>query len=88
MGMINLEVFETLTSSWSLAFLFAFQTFLLWAITVAVYRRCFHPLATVPGPLLPSITRLYLWYYTGIHEGQYYKKIEQMHAIYGNGVLS
>lgn len=52
---------------------------LLYAIGLTVYRRYFHPLAKVPGPLLASITTLYQSYYNGY----YYLKIADLHREYG-----
>jgi hypothetical protein len=31
-------------------------------ITWAVYARCFHPLAKIPGPFWPSVSRTWLMY--------------------------
>jgi len=45
----------------------------------AVYRRFFHPLAKVPGPFLPAVTKLY----QSAYNGRYYLQIEKMHAKYG-----
>jgi hypothetical protein len=52
--------------------------------SLVVYRRYFHPLKDVPGPFLPAVSRLYLWYWSVIHEGQMHKRIEEMHKKYGN----
>ena len=52
-------------------------------ITIICYRRFFHPLHAVPGPFLPAVTRLYLWYHNIIKDGSYYKKIDEMHVKYG-----
>jgi hypothetical protein len=68
-----------------------FTSSLLWALYAAqamllaiiCYRRFFHPLHEVPGPFLPAVTRLYLWYHNVIKDGNYYKKIDEMHVKYG-----
>lgn len=52
-------------------------------VAIICYRRFFHPLHAVPGPLLPAVTRLYLWYHNIFKDGTYYKKIDEMHAKYG-----
>ncbi|EOD45550.1 putative benzoate 4-monooxygenase cytochrome p450 protein [Neofusicoccum parvum UCRNP2] len=52
---------------------------LLYAVGLAIYRRLFHPLARIPGPLLPAITTLYQSY----HNCHYYQKIAELHKIYG-----
>jgi hypothetical protein len=51
--------------------------------SAVVYRRYFHPLAKIPGPFLPAITRLYCWYHNVVKEGTYYKRIDEMHEKYG-----
>lgn len=55
----------------------------LYLTTKVVYRRFFHPLANVPGPFLPAVTRLYAWYYNVPLEGKFFKEIERLHEIYG-----
>src|SRR5262249_46501370 len=67
-------------SSWTLI---AIESYILYFITLVIYRCYFHPLASVPGPFLASVTRLYAWYYNVILEGQFYKEIERMHEVYG-----
>lgn len=52
-------------------------------LSIVLYRRFFHPLAKVPGPFLPAVTRLYAWYYNVPKEGKFYKEIERLHNIYG-----
>jgi hypothetical protein len=56
---------------------------LVWIASLLCYRRFFHPLATIPGPFLPAVTRLYIWYYNVVRDGRFYKKIEELHAKYG-----
>jgi cytochrome P450 len=48
--------------------------------TTCIYRRFFHPLANVPGPFLPAVTKLYQTY----HNRRYYVEIERMHNKYGS----
>ncbi|KAK6087164.1 cytochrome P450 [Seiridium cupressi] len=60
------------------------QASLGWVVTTIIYRRYFHPLARVPGPFLPATTRLYIWYHNGVREGQFYKKLEQLHGRLGD----
>jgi len=62
---------------------YAIQAFLLWAVSTIVYRRFFHPLASIPGPFLPSVTRFYIWYWNVIKDGHFYRKIEELHSQYG-----
>ena len=47
--------------------------------SLAIYRRFFHPLAKIPGPFLPAVTKLYQSYYNG----RYYLQIERLHQKYG-----
>lgn len=47
---------------------------------VVIYRRFFHPLAKIPGPLLPAVTYAFQTY----HSGQYYVEIEKLHQQYGS----
>ena len=48
-------------------------------LCVLVYRRCFHPLAAVPGPFLASVTKLYQTYFAG----KYFEHIGRLHERYG-----
>ena len=48
-------------------------------VSTCIYRRFFHPLAKVPGPFLPAVTKLYQSYYNG----RYYLQIEKLHKLYG-----
>ena len=47
--------------------------------SICIYRRFLHPLARVPGPFLPAVTKLYQSYYNG----RYYLQIEKLHQQYG-----
>ncbi|OAG02462.1 cytochrome P450 [Paraphaeosphaeria sporulosa] len=53
-----------------------------WAGLV-LYRLFLHPLAKFPGPRLAAITPWYEAYYEIIRNGQYSKKISQLHDQYG-----
>lgn len=46
--------------------------------TTCIYCCLFHPLAKIPGPFLPAITKLYQSY----HNCRYYLEIECLHSIY------
>jgi len=63
--------------------LYTAEAVILYYGSVVCYRRYFHPLSKIPGPFLPAVSRLYLWYWNVIGDGSYYKKIEEMHAKYG-----
>ncbi|KAH8810970.1 cytochrome P450 [Xylogone sp. PMI_703] len=57
--------------------------FLLWRISVIVYRLWLSPLSSIPGPKLAAATLLYEFYYDAICLGKYTRKIESMHKKYG-----
>ena len=44
-----------------------------------IYRRYFHPLAKIPGPFLPAVTKIY----QSVFNCRYYLEIERLHQIYG-----
>ena len=52
---------------------------LAYIASVCIYRRFFHPLAKVPGPLLPAVTKLYQSYYNR----RFYIQIEKLHQRHG-----
>jgi cytochrome P450 len=51
----------------------------VWIVSLILYRRYLHPLAGIPGPAIPSVTRLHYWWYN-VHS---FKFIEACHAKYG-----
>jgi hypothetical protein len=59
--------------------LFLAGLLVVYMTSVCIYRRLFHPLAKVPGPFLPAVTKLYQSYYNR----RYYLQIEQLHKRYG-----
>ena len=58
------------------------STIVLYLLAISIYRRYFHPLAKVPGPLLPAITKLYQTYWAG----KYFEQIDRLHEQYGSVV--
>lgn len=69
-------IFESVSANkWSLLACLA----LVQITTTCIYRRFFHPLAGVPGPFLPAVTKLYQSYYNR----RYYLEIERLHLQYG-----
>jgi len=48
--------------------------------SICIYRRFFHPLANVPGPFLPAVTKLYQTF----HNCRFYLQIEKLHQQYGS----
>ena len=53
------------------------------AVFVPLYRLFLHPLASIPGPPLAAITRLYAFYFNVIQGGKFYLEIERLHHVYG-----
>jgi cytochrome P450 len=47
--------------------------------TTCIYRRYFQPLAKIPGPFIPAVTKLYQSYYNC----RYYLEIERLRQKYG-----
>ena len=54
-----------------------------YTIATIIYRRFFHPLAKVPGPFLPAVTKKYAWYFNVPCGGKFYKEIQRLHDVYG-----
>jgi hypothetical protein len=50
----------------------------VWAF-LAIWRLYFHPLRKIPGPRLAAMTSWYEFYYDVICDGQYPKRITQLH---------
>ncbi|OCL12665.1 hypothetical protein AOQ84DRAFT_418860, partial [Glonium stellatum] len=63
--------------------IYAFSGILAWLTLTIIYHLFFHPLAKVPGPLLPAITYLYASYFYVICSGQFYKEVERLHNKFG-----
>ncbi|KAK0735927.1 cytochrome P450 [Schizothecium vesticola] len=68
--------------------LYAFQALVLYVVSTVVYRCLFHPLAGIPGPFVPSVTRLYIWYWNVIKDGKFYLQLDELHARYGPVIYS
>ncbi|KAJ5769986.1 uncharacterized protein N7511_002037 [Penicillium nucicola] len=52
-------------------------------VALGIYRVYFSPLAKFPGPKLAGLTTLYQAYYDIYHGGKFFKKLEQLHEVYG-----
>lgn len=50
---------------------------------LVIYRLFLSPVAGFPGAFWPKVTFWYEFYYEWIKPGQYYRKIHEMHARYG-----
>jgi hypothetical protein len=46
---------------------------------LCIYRRFLHPLAQIPGPFLPAVTKLY----QSAYNGRYYVQVARLHEKYG-----
>ena len=55
----------------------------LYACGLFLYRLYFCPIAAFPGPLLARATFWYEFYHNWVKNGQYYRRIEEMHRKYG-----
>ena len=76
--MFSLSIFVFVTAVLSIVSI-------LRCVWVAVYRLCFHPLATIPGPLVARATYLYAFWYN-MHGGSFYLQVQKLHEQYGMSV--
>ncbi|TGO81066.1 hypothetical protein BPOR_1379g00010 [Botrytis porri] len=58
-------------------------TFLVYQVTLVVYRLYFSPLAKFPGPKLAAASLWYEFYYDVWCDGQFTFKIRELHKVYG-----
>jgi hypothetical protein len=70
-------------SQWIAFALYAVGLYSLFFVTLIFYRRFFHPLSHVPGPLLAKTTYLYEWYYDLYLKGQFTFHLKRLHQAYG-----
>jgi hypothetical protein len=61
----------------------AVAALVLWTACLAIYRISLHPLASVPGPPLAAVTRLYALYFNIFKGFTFYLEIERLHKVYG-----
>lgn len=54
-----------------------------WTACLVIYRIFLHPLASVPGPPLAAVTRLYALYFNLFKGYTFYLEIERLHKVYG-----
>jgi hypothetical protein len=55
----------------------------IYLFSLVFYRLYLSPIAAFPGPFLARTTHWYEFYYNYIRTGRYYKRIAEMHEIYG-----
>jgi hypothetical protein len=77
-GMTAVELFDFKPFFLSLAL-----CLVLWLLYTVIYNLFLSPLAKFPGPKLAAVTSWYEFYWDGVHKGQYYFRIEEMHKKYG-----
>ncbi|PYI09626.1 hypothetical protein BO78DRAFT_415557 [Aspergillus sclerotiicarbonarius CBS 121057] len=53
------------------------------ALYLAYTVMYFSPFAGIPGPKLAALTHLDESYYEIVHGGQYFKRVAELHSIYG-----
>jgi len=69
------------TMSWAVSIFFSLVLVLAGLVGWIVYARCFHPLAKFPGPLVASVTRL--WLICDVATGAAEKTQARLHKRYG-----
>ncbi|MCJ1402024.1 hypothetical protein MMC11_005243 [Xylographa trunciseda] len=57
--------------------------FLLYILSVSIYRLYLSPLANIPGPRLAAVASCYEFYHEHVKHGRYEWKIRDMHKKYG-----
>lgn len=78
------DIFRTI-SVWSLLPAVFAGSYLLYCVTLVVYRLYISPLAKFPGPKLAAATQWYETYYEMFYNGggMFTKRIKEMHEQYG-----
>lgn len=79
MAFLSSILFETIPPVWVFAYLPI--VFVVYYVGWIIYTRTFHPLATVPGPLWPSISRTWLMW--RMHVGDLERVLKDAHDRYG-----
>lgn len=81
MGLLQLLELESLSFSRLAGILSGL--YLLYIVSVGIYRPYFSPYAKFPGPKLAALTYGYMFYYDALGvKGQYIYKIQQLHEEY------
>jgi len=57
--------------------------FVLYVISLYLYRLLLHPLRKYPGPKLAAVSNWYEFYYDVIQEGAFTFHIQDLHKQYG-----
>jgi hypothetical protein len=61
----------------------AASSFIVYYVSLIIYRLFFHPLAKFPGPKLAAATDLYEVYFDVVKRGMFIWEIQKMHEKYG-----
>ena len=69
--------------AWPLTAVFLF---LLYLLSLAVYRLVFSPIAKFPGPRLAALSNWYEFYWDVVKQGQFTFHIQELHKKYGEFV--
>lgn len=81
--MLNCDMFVFMDTMDAFPFRIVSALIILIILTVAAYRLYLHPLADVPGPRMCALTELYELWWDCIMEGQFFKRVQEMHDRYG-----
>lgn len=60
-----------------------FASWISYLISLSFFRLYLSPLAKFPGPKVAALSKWYEAYYEIILSGQYYRRIDELHDIYG-----
>lgn len=71
------------TSDISSTLLLLVAALFAYLLYIVVYRLLFHPLAHIPGPLLPRLTSWHECYYDLVLGGKHPWELKRMHEVYG-----
>lgn len=62
---------------------YAVTLWIVYTISLVIYRLYFHPLAHFPGRKLAAATLWYEFYYDVVKPGCYYREVSKMHKEFG-----
>lgn len=58
-------------------------SFIVYIVTLAIYRLHFSPIAKFPGPKLAALSKWYEFYYEIVQKGKFSDHITDLHKVYG-----
>ncbi len=65
----------------------AILAFVVYLLSLVVYRLYFSPIAKLPGPKLAALTKWYEVYYDLVDGPRFPWLVEELHQQYGRGML-